>query len=75
MTRDAIQDNWTHLAGHAKRQWNKLTDEDLQSIAGRRLPLSGKIQERYGVGREEAEKQMVAWEQTMNDTVLAKRSD
>jgi uncharacterized protein YjbJ (UPF0337 family) len=53
---------------------SKLTDEDLQSIAGRRIPLSGKIQERYGVGRKKAEKQMVAWEQTMNDTVLGKRS-
>jgi uncharacterized protein YjbJ (UPF0337 family) len=74
MTRDAIQDNWTHLAGHAKRQWSKLTDEDLQIIAGRRIPLSGKIQERYGVGREEAEQQMVAWEQTMNETVLGKPS-
>ena len=67
MNWNLTQDNWRQLAVYAKRQWSKLTDDDLERVAGRRTPLSGKIQERYGVGREEAERQMVAWEQTVDE--------
>jgi uncharacterized protein YjbJ (UPF0337 family) len=56
-----IQSNWQQVTGKAKEQWGKLTDDDLTRIAGQRDQLSGKIQERYGVAREEAEKQLTAW--------------
>ena len=48
-------------------QWGKLTDDDLDVVAGRRDQLAGKIQERYGIAKDEAEKQVAAWERTVSD--------
>ncbi len=62
MNRDQIQGNWKQVTGHAKEQWGKLTDDDLDVVAGRREQLAGKIQERYGVAKEEAEQQLAAWQ-------------
>ncbi len=61
MNWDTIEGNWKQLTGQAKAQWGKLTGDDLNQIAGRRDQLAGKIQERYGVVREEAEKQLQDW--------------
>ncbi|MBA4731748.1 MAG: CsbD family protein [Alcanivorax sp.] len=47
--------------GDAKKQWGKLTDDDLKQVEGRKDKLVGKIQERYGSSREEAEKQADDW--------------
>jgi uncharacterized protein YjbJ (UPF0337 family) len=44
-----------------KQQWGKLTDDDLQQVEGRRVQLVGKIQERYGIAKDEAEKQVDSW--------------
>ncbi len=55
------------MTGKAKEQWGKLTDDDLDVIAGRRDQLAGKIQERYGVAKDEAEKQLAAWERSATD--------
>lgn len=62
MNRDTIAGNWKQLVGKAKVQWGKLTDDDLSVIEGRRDQLIGKIQERYGVAKDEAERQVKAWE-------------
>jgi uncharacterized protein YjbJ (UPF0337 family) len=62
MNRDTIAGNWKQLVGKAKVQWGKLTDDDLSVIEGRRDQLVGKIQERYGVAKDEAERQVKAWE-------------
>ena len=61
MNWDRIEGNWKQVTGKAKEQWGKLTDDDLDVVAGRRDQLSGKIQERYGVAKEEAER--LAWRQ------------
>ena len=45
-----------------KEQWGKLTDDDLDVIAGKRDQMVGKMQERYGIARDEAEKQVSDWE-------------
>jgi uncharacterized protein YjbJ (UPF0337 family) len=45
-----------------KKKWGKLTDDDVDVIAGKRDILLGKIQERHGIAREEAEKELKAWE-------------
>lgn len=52
---------WNQLAGAAKRRWGKLTDDDLSVVEGDRDRLVGKIQERYGVSKEEAEQQVDDW--------------
>lgn len=58
MNWDQIEGNWKQLKGSAREQWGKLTDDDLDVIAGKRDKLVGKIQEKYGVAREAAEKQI-----------------
>ena len=57
MNWDRIQGNWKQVAGKAKAQWGKLTDDDLDVVAGRREQLAGRIQERYGIAKDEVEKQ------------------
>lgn len=56
MNWDQVEGNWKQFKGKVQQQWGKLTDDDLDIIAGRRVALAGKIQERYGLGKEEAEK-------------------
>ncbi len=56
-----IQGKWKQLTGDAKRHWGKLTDDDLQVVEGDRERLVGKIQERYGVSKEEADRQVDDW--------------
>jgi uncharacterized protein YjbJ (UPF0337 family) len=70
MNWEQIQGNWKQFVGLAKIKWGKLTDDDLEVIDGRRDRLAGKIQERYGMAKEEAEAQMTAWEKK-----AAKKSD
>jgi len=67
MNWDRLQGNWKQVTGKAKEQWGKLTDDDLSVVAGRRDQLAGKIEERYGVAKEEAEKQVAAWERTATE--------
>jgi len=62
MNWDIIQGNWKQATGKAKEQWALLTDNDFDVIAGHRGQLVGKIQERYGVARNEAEKQLSEWQ-------------
>ena len=58
MNWDYIKGNWKQVSGKLKQKWGKLTDNDLTVVAGKRDELIGKIQERYGVGKDEAEKQL-----------------
>jgi uncharacterized protein YjbJ (UPF0337 family) len=58
MNRDIVEGKWTQLKGSVKEQWGKLTDDELTEVAGKRDRLSGKLQERYGWTKEEAERQI-----------------
>jgi uncharacterized protein YjbJ (UPF0337 family) len=58
MNWDQIEGKWKQYAGRAKEKWGKLTDDDLAVIRGRRDQLIGKIQERYGIVMEAAEKEV-----------------
>ena len=62
MNWDRIKGNWLEFKGKAKQQWGKLTDDDLDIVDGKREELSGKIQNRYGVAKDEAERQIDDWE-------------
>ena len=57
MNEDQIRGNWLQFKGKVKEKWGKLTDDDLDVIEGRSEQLIGKLEERYGIAREEAEKQ------------------
>jgi uncharacterized protein YjbJ (UPF0337 family) len=61
MNQDRVEGNWLQFKGKVKEQWGKLTDDDLDVIAGKRDQLLGKIQERHGVTHEEAETQVNDW--------------
>jgi uncharacterized protein YjbJ (UPF0337 family) len=61
MNQDRIEGNWLQFKGKVKEQWGKLTDDDLDVIAGKRDQLLGKLQERHGLTLEEAEKQVTTW--------------
>ena len=62
MNEDTTAGNWKQFKGKVKEQWGKLTDDDLDVIAGKRDQMIGKMQERYGIARDEAEKQVSDWE-------------
>ena len=67
MNWDRIEGNWKQLKGKIMAQWGDLTDDDLDVVAGRREQLAGKLQERYGIAKDEAEKQVSAWERSATD--------
>lgn len=56
-----VEAKWSQLSGQAKSEWAKLTDDDLKYIAGKKEQLIGKLQEQYGILKEEAERQTDAW--------------
>lgn len=58
MNSDTLKGQWKQVSGRVKAAWGKLTDDDLQRIEGDHERLSGKIQERYGITRDEAQKQV-----------------
>ncbi len=58
MNEDKIKGQWKQIAGKVKTKWGKLTDDDLKVAEGNVEYLAGKIQERYGIARAEAEKQV-----------------
>jgi len=57
MNSDIAQGKWKQLKGKAQQQWGKLTDDDLDRIDGNRQEFVGVMQEKYGMGKEEAEKE------------------
>jgi uncharacterized protein YjbJ (UPF0337 family) len=61
MNTDQLSGKWKQMKGAAKQHWGKLTDDDLEVIAGKREALVGKLQERYGMAREEAQKKADEW--------------
>lgn len=67
MNWDRIAGGWKQIKGRAQEQWGKLTEDDLDVVAGRRDQLAGKIQERYGCAKDEAERQIAAWERKATD--------
>jgi uncharacterized protein YjbJ (UPF0337 family) len=58
MNTPQIKGEWQQLVGKAKEKWGRLTDDDWKVTEGKRDQLLGKIQQRYGIAREEAERQL-----------------
>jgi uncharacterized protein YjbJ (UPF0337 family) len=61
-----IEGQWHQLTGQVKSQWAKLTDDDLKNVAGKRKQLIGKLQERYGILKDDADKKIDKWIAKMN---------
>lgn len=58
MNWDQIEGNWKQFKGKVRQKWGQLTDDEIDEAAGNKEILAGKIQERYGIEREEAERQL-----------------
>jgi uncharacterized protein YjbJ (UPF0337 family) len=61
MNWDEVGGNWNQVKGSIKQKWGNLTDDDLEYIAGSRDKFAGKLQERYGFNREQAQKRADEW--------------
>lgn len=62
MNEDIIKGNWKQLKGNVQKKWGELTNDDLDRIEGSREALVGRIQERYGKTKDEAESEVRDWE-------------
>lgn len=61
MNWDIIEGKWEQMKGELRTRWAKLTDDDLQLAAGKRDEFVGRIQERYGLMKDDAERQVNDW--------------
>ncbi|QRN53338.1 CsbD family protein [Dyella caseinilytica] len=66
MNNDTISGQWKQLGGQIKKQWGKLTDNDMKVIEGNAEMLAGRLQERYGIARDEAERQVRDFERELS---------
>ena len=69
MNWDRVEGNWKQFKGTVKQQWGKLTDDQLDVIGGKRDQLAGKIQETYGISKDETDKQIKASKRATRTTV------
>jgi uncharacterized protein YjbJ (UPF0337 family) len=67
MNWDRIEGNWKQFSGKAREKWGKLTDSDWQTIGGKKDQLVGRIQERYGIAKDEAMRQTDEWGRGLPD--------
>lgn len=58
MNEDILKGKWKQVKGQAKVYWGKLTDDDLTQMDGTTDKLVGRLQERYGYTKEEAEREV-----------------
>ena len=68
MNWDQIEGKWKQFKGSVKQQWGKITDDDLDYIAGTRDKFVGKLQERYGLTKEDAERAADKWSAAQADS-------
>ena len=61
MNKDTLKGQWNQLRGEVKNQWGKLTDDELTQVEGNYDKLIGKVQERYGYHREQAQREVDDW--------------
>ena len=67
MNWDHIEGNWKRFKVAAKQEWGKLSEDQINGIAGKREALAGRIQEAYGLTKEETEEQLAAWQDKQRD--------
>jgi uncharacterized protein YjbJ (UPF0337 family) len=67
MNWDRIEGDWTNAKGRIREQWGKLTNDDLDRIAGKRDQLIGLIQQRYGMAKEVIERELDKYQSTYSD--------
>jgi uncharacterized protein YjbJ (UPF0337 family) len=61
MNQDIFQGRWQQIKGKVREKWGQLTDDDFTQIGGQKDQLVGRVQERYGLAREQAEREVNDW--------------
>ena len=61
MNEDTLKGQWSQVKGQLRKQWGRLTDDDIDQIKGDRDILLGKLQEYYGKNREQNERDLETW--------------
>ncbi|KPQ24298.1 CsbD family protein [Halomonas sp. hl-4] len=61
MNWDQVEGRWTEMKGKARASWGELTDDELDQINGKREQLVGKLQQKYGLAKDEAERKADEW--------------
>jgi len=67
MNWDQVEGKWKQMKGSVRTRWGKLTDDDLELIKGQKDQLVGKVQERYGIQKDEAQRQVEDWNRTLDE--------
>jgi uncharacterized protein YjbJ (UPF0337 family) len=73
MNWDQMEGKWKQVKGSVRSRWGKLTDDDLETISGKKDQLVGRIQERYGIHKDEAQRQVDDWNRTLGEDNEAER--
>ena len=74
MNSDQFEGKWKQMKGSVKQRWGKLTDDDLTRLSGKKDEFIGKLQERYGITREQAQKEADEWAAATNAELDAETS-
>lgn len=74
MNWDRVEGNWKQFAGKAREKWGKLTDSDWQVVGGKKDQLVGRLQERYGIEKDQASRDVDTWAQSLQDADEAPRT-
>jgi uncharacterized protein YjbJ (UPF0337 family) len=72
MNSDQFEGKWKQLKGSVKQRWGKLTDDDVTALSGKKDELIGKLQERYGITREQAQREADEWAAAANSDLDAR---
>ena len=74
MNWDQLETKWKEFAGSARAHWSQLTEDDWKTITGKKEQLVARVQERYGVAKEEAAKQVDRWSDALQDIVATSKT-
>ena len=73
MNWDQIKADWKDMKGRARVTWGKLTDDDLEQIRGNKDQLEAAVQKRYGVAKDDAQRQVAEWTQKLKQMISTRR--
>ena len=74
MNWDRVEGNWKQFAGQARQKWGKLTASDWEVVSGKKDELAGIIQERYGMAKDEANREIDNWARSLKEEEKAGRT-
>jgi uncharacterized protein YjbJ (UPF0337 family) len=66
MNWDRVEGNWKQFKGQVQQKWADLTNDDLEKIEGKRTELTGRLQERYGYQKDQADREIDTWLKSVN---------